>query len=244
MSALAFFELADPASGVHAWLGRGLPGLGDGESVLIAFEGEQRLAAGRTTSAVLELDGETVRAEATLDRLKLTAKASASSTGAIRSGGATLTLADGGAERSIEAVAAFGQLPLANGSPPSMLRSLSALPAGEGPGVAAGSTRPEGAPGHDRERLAAWLLPASGEMTEVQEPLLSTQYDDSGAQSRAGLELWVDADDRLPMRVAGVRVSDAVVELDGWRLRAAFFSWTVEGAEAAGSYLIWRPTVA
>jgi hypothetical protein len=241
VSALAFLELADPASGVHAWLGRGLPGLDDGESVLIAFEGEQRLAAGRTKSAVLELDGETARAEASLDGLSLKAEASAASAGAIRSGTARLTLADGGAERpAVDTVAAFGRLALANGSPPGVLRSLSALPAGDGPGVAAGSARPEGVSGHDQERLAAWLLPASGEMTEVQEPLLSTQYDESGAQSRAGLELWVDADDRLPMRVAGVRVSDAAVELDGWRLQAAFFRWTVEGAEAAGSYLIWR----
>lgn len=240
MSAPAFLELADPASGVHAWLGRGLPGLGDGESVLIAFEGDRLLAAGRTTSAVLELDGETARAEAALDDLSLKAEASAAGAGAIRSGTARLTLAEGGAGRPIEAVAAFGRLAIADGSPPSVLRSLSALPAGDGPGVAAGSARPEGVSGHDQERLSAWLLPASGDMTEVQEPLLSTQYDESGAQSRAGLELWVDVDDRLPMRVAGVRISDAAVELDGWRLQAAFFRWTVDGAEAAGSYLIWR----
>lgn len=243
MSEPAFLELADQVSGVHTWLGRGLPGLGDGESVLIAFDGERQLAAGRTTSAILETEGETAHAEASLDGVSLKAEASTASAGAIRSGSARLTLAVDGAERQIEAVAAYGRLALANGSPLGVLRSLSALPAGDGPGVAAGSARPEGAPGHDQERLAAWLLPASGEMTEVQEPLLSTQYDESGAQSRAGLELWVDAEDRLPMRVAGVRVSDAAVELDGWRLRAAFFRWALEGAEAVGSYLIWRRSV-
>lgn len=240
MSAPAFLELADTASGVHAWLGRGLPGLADGESVLIAFAGERQLAAGRTSAARLELDGESARAEATLEGVSLKAEAKGAGGGPVRAGSARLTLEDGGAERTIEGPAVFGDLALGDGSSLTLLRALGVLPAGERPGVAATSTRSEGAPGHDEERLCAWLLPGSGETTEVEEPLLSTQYDDSGAQSRAGLELWVEADDRLPLRAAGVRVGDAAVELDGWRLRAAFFRWSVEGAEAAGSYLIWR----
>jgi hypothetical protein len=244
VSVPAFIELADTASGLRAWLGSGVPGIADGGAVLIAFQGDRLLAAGSSDSGAIELGDDSVHGDASVAGFSLQAQAGGAGEGSSpRAGTAALEIRGGGGdERTLECRAVFGELPVsADGAPADLLRSLTALPGADSSGLAAASSRSQGSTDHGAERIAAWLLdPQSGQARRVEEPLLSTQYDEAGVQSRAGLELWVGTEDHLPLRVAGVRRFDTPVELDGWRVSAAFFRWIVEGAETEGSYLIWR----
>ena len=113
------------------------------------------------------------------------------------------------------------------------LRSISGL-FDEGHGFLALALRPRGARGHGEERVRAYLL-TGGELVAVEDPRLSTVYDDQGRQRDAGFELWVPEED-FPRRASGRAVVGASLALDGLRVQAAVFSWRMEGREGAGAY--------
>lgn len=244
-------EFADAASGIRGWIGSGAPGLREGETALLLFQGAEVLAAERSEDATLSEDGGTTRAQAKGGWGSLQAEVKPpAEAGPVSSGRATVDLTVAGKKRSFECPGAFGDLAGArqgdgdgrgNGdSDPELLRSLVAL-RDDGSALTLRSTLPRGGNGHGEEQYEAWLLEPDGiEPRRVDEPLLSTQYDEDGDQMRAGLELWIGAEDEVPLRGSGARACGTTLPLEGWSLRAAFFSWTIEGIPGSGSYMIWR----
>jgi hypothetical protein len=83
----------------------------------------------------------------------------------------------------------------------SALRVLTAS-AGKGSLLLLAGARPNEAGGHDAENPRAVLISRSGEVKEIEEALVSTQYSASGAIERVGLELYAQGDD-YPVRGAG-----------------------------------------
>ena len=93
------------------------------------------------------------------------------------------------------------------------------------------AARPAGAAGHDSPPLGALVLPG-GEVVELAEALLSTQYDSEGAPSRIGLELYRELD-AIPMRVAADRESPAQARDGG---ETTPMSFRLEGAGGSGLF--------
>ena len=147
---------------------------------------------------------------------------------------------------SVRPVACMGQRGHGWGAAPwerlELARTVSAWL--EGPrGVALSAVRPADAEGHDEESLTAFLVEPDEEGPRpipVEEPRLSTTYDSEGRQRRAGLELWVGADDELPRRLSGEAVCGTSMELGRLRLDCAFFHWTMEGDAGVGRYDVLR----
>jgi hypothetical protein len=101
------------------------------------------------------------------------------------------------------------------------------------------ATGPQGITGHGDEHTSA-RLHAGGEDIPYEEALISTQYDGAGDPTRFGLELWPpDADQTT--RAAATRTSGSL--LGGARSGgswAGLFRCHTDGAEGAGTYLLWR----
>lgn len=102
-----------------------------------------------------------------------------------------------------------------------------------------------GAPGaesHGEEEAAAWLLDPEGGAVTFGEALLSTQYDETGRPTRAGLELWPEGEEQTTRaaatRAAGTRLGGTEPADEG--VTAALLRCSTEGAEGLGGYLIWR----
>lgn len=113
---------------------------------------------------------------------------------------------------------------------------------GDGRGVAMTRAHADGDKGHGGdERWAAILLGAEGTVA-VDDPRISTTYDDEGRQRRAGLELWVASDDEAgyPHRAAGTVLCGSSLELGSLRLECAFMRWTMEGEVGVGRYDVLR----
>jgi hypothetical protein len=103
--------------------------------------------------------------------------------------------------------------------------------------------RAEGADGHDEEALTGLLVDGAGPgavITELDDPRLSTTYDGNGRQRRAGMELWVGAEDDFPQRVAGEALCGTSLELGRLRLDSAFFLWRSAGRAGVGRYELLR----
>ena len=94
--------------------------------------------------------------------------------------------------------------------------------------------RPRGTVGHGDELVEAKLL-LDGELTAVENARLSTVYDGDGRQRNAGIELWMPGDD-FPRRLSGTAEAGASLALEGLRVNAAVFRWTMEGVPGAGTY--------
>jgi hypothetical protein len=102
-----------------------------------------------------------------------------------------------------------------------------------------------GAPGaknHSEEEAAAWLLEPEGGAVTFGEAFLSTQYDEAGRQTRAGLELWPEGEEQTTRaaatRAAGTRLGGTGAADPG--VTAALLRCSTEGTEGLGGYLIWR----
>ena len=96
-----------------------------------------------------------------------------------------------------------------------------------GAGFAIAAARRAGAAGHDGdERWGALLAP--GEVRQIADPRLSTTYDASGHQRRAGLELWLDDDTGYPLRAAGTALCGSTSSSGscGWTARSCTGRWT------------------
>ena len=74
--------------------------------------------------------------------------------------------------------------------------------AGAGALLLLAAARPEPADGHDAGELRAILVSDAGQVTVIDEALVSTQYDADGQVQRVGLELYAAGDD-YPLRGAG-----------------------------------------
>jgi hypothetical protein len=109
----------------------------------------------------------------------------------------------------------------------------------DGSGVVFSAVRPAGAAGHEPEATWAALIGAAGSL-RVDEPRLSTTYDDAGRQRRATLELWVGGDDAYPRRAAGQVVCGSTLDLGLLRLDCAFLRWRMEGCSGSGRYDVLR----
>ena len=109
----------------------------------------------------------------------------------------------------------------------------------DGTGVAAVAVRPAEASHHEDEATWAALLSSAGTL-QVDEPRLSTTYDDAGRQRRANLELWVGAEDSYPRRATGEAVCGSTLELGELRLDCAFMRWSVDGRPGMGPYDLLR----
>jgi hypothetical protein len=110
----------------------------------------------------------------------------------------------------------------------------------DGTGVAAVAVRPAEASDHEDEATWAALLDPAGSL-RVDEPRLSTTYDEAGRQRRANLELWVGAEDAYPRRATGEVVCGATLELGELRLDSAFMRWRMDGRQGVGRYDVLRP---
>jgi hypothetical protein len=109
----------------------------------------------------------------------------------------------------------------------------------DGTGVVLRSVRPAGGAAHGDESSWAAVLGAAGSL-RVDEPRLSTTYDDEGRQQRAGLELWVGDDDSYPRRAAGEVLCGSTFELGRLRLDCAFVRWRMGGRSGVGRYDVLR----
>jgi hypothetical protein len=109
----------------------------------------------------------------------------------------------------------------------------------DGSGVVMGAVRPAGTPGHESEATWASLLTAAGSL-RVEEPRLSTTYDEAGRQRRATLELWVGEDDAYPRRAVGEVVCGSTLDLGQLRLDCAFLRWRMDGRTGTGRYDLLR----
>jgi hypothetical protein len=99
------------------------------------------------------------------------------------------------------------------------------------------SARPRGAESHGDEEVVAVVAEPNGEVTRIEEALLSTQYDEEGRQVRANLELWPDDEDPgPPLRAAGSIVCGTTLPLAEQRLDVAFFRWSMGGRPGLGRY--------
>jgi hypothetical protein len=109
----------------------------------------------------------------------------------------------------------------------------------DGTGVTAVSVRPAEASDHENEATWAALLSSAGSL-RVDEPRLSTTYDDAGRQRRASLELWVGSDDAYPRQASGEVVCGSTLELGRLRLDCAFMRWRMDGRSGVGRYDVLR----
>jgi hypothetical protein len=109
----------------------------------------------------------------------------------------------------------------------------------DGSGVVLSAVRPAGAAGHEPEATWASLLTPAGSL-RVDEPRLTTTYDDAGRQRRAALELWVGEDDAYPRRAAGEVVCGSTLDLGQLRLDCAFLRWRMDGRSGTGRYDLLR----
>jgi peptidoglycan hydrolase-like protein with peptidoglycan-binding domain len=111
----------------------------------------------------------------------------------------------------------------------------------DGTGIAAVAVRPATSSHHEDEATWAALLSAAGTL-QVDEPRLSTTYDEAGRQRRANLELWVGAEDSYPRRATGEAVCGSTLDLGELRLDCAFMRWRMDGRSGMGRYDVLRPT--
>jgi len=100
--------------------------------------------------------------------------------------------------------------------------------------------RPADAGDHGSETVGAARIDRDGAVTAYAEPLISTEYDVSGTQTRATLELWHDdaEDGAIADRAGGTRVSGGAGRIAAQTLEAARFDWRVGGVPGIGAYEI------
>jgi len=232
------FGFADEAAQIAglAW------SLAGRDGALLALGGE---LSGPGASA--SIDGESIRVEGTVADRKITVEASAGAGADLvaepapsGSPGAALVRAEvrisgpGGDETA----ACVSSLTRWDGDPADgaeLVRHVSVPVAGDG-SVLLIATRPAGAGDHATESVSAWRLDPGEAPSPFVESLLSTQYDEDGMPTRAGLELWPADPDAPATRAAGSRPLSASV--DG--VTAALMHTSAEGTAGVGGYLIAR----
>ena len=92
--------------------------------------------------------------------------------------------------------------------------------------------RPGDSEGHDSESPRAVLISRSGEVTPVEEALVSTQYSANGQAERVGLELYAEGDD-YPVRGAGDVTRAAAADEGTYRRERAWLDFRLDGEPGA-----------
>jgi hypothetical protein len=108
--------------------------------------------------------------------------------------------------------------------------------------VTLSAIRPLGAQEHDEEAVWSVLWEPEG-ILEVEDPRLSTTYDEGGRTRRAGLELWpatASEHDGWARRAAGDVLCGTTLDLGALELDVAFFRWRLEGRQGVGRYDVLR----
>jgi hypothetical protein len=151
------------------------------------------------------------------------------------------TVVHGGREQRVDCLGQRGHI---WGAPDwkrlELARTLSAW-LGADRAVMLSAARPARARGHGEEAVAGWLVDA-GEPQPINEPRLSTAYDGTLRQQRAGLELWMEEESEYARRASGEVLCGTTLELGDVRLETAFFGWRMEGREGVGRYDVMRRT--
>jgi hypothetical protein len=109
----------------------------------------------------------------------------------------------------------------------------------DGTAVVLSAVRPAGTADHEGEASWAAVLGAAGNL-RVDEPRLTTTYDEDCRQRRAGLELWVGLEDAYPRRAAGEVLCGSTLDLGRLRLDCAFLRWRMDGHAGVGRYDLLR----
>jgi hypothetical protein len=151
-------------------------------------------------------------------------------TGTVRAGGETVTVRSLGQRGHLWGTPDWSRIELA--------RTLSAW-LGADRAVTLTAVRPAKAKHHDDEAVTAFLIDG-GEPHAIFDPRLSTTYDTTLRQRRAGLELWVTEDGGHARRAAGEVLCGTTLDLGDLRLNSAFFRWRMEGREGTGRYDVLR----
>jgi len=213
------------------------------DGALLALGGELSDPA-----ASASIDGESIRVESTVADREITVEASAGAgfdlvaepAPPASPGGALVRaevrIAGPGGD---ETVSCASNLTRWDGDPADgaeLVRHVSVPVAGDG-AILMIATRPAGADDHATESVAAWRLDPGEDPSPFVESLLSTQYDDDGKPTRAGLELWPADPDAPATRAAGSRALSATA--DG--VTATLMHTSAEGTAGVGGYLIARP---
>lgn len=118
------------------------------------------------------------------------------------------------------------------------LRVLSAA-AGDGSQLALCAARPAGAANHDEEMVAAAVVDPEGNVHEIEEALVSTEYAADGRVRRVGLELYRPGNE-YPLRGAGDAVEATSGQGDGRDF--ARLRFRLDGSEGVAVHEIVRQT--
>jgi hypothetical protein len=238
------FDFADPERGISGSLRpSGAAALFDHDQVIAAGTAEPRLSDdGGDASVELELDGAALTLQLSRLGIPVSLRSERSGDeelavcrmlGELRRNGETVELACLGVRSDA----------VSDGEPEdvSVTRSI-AVAFADGSILALRAARPQGADDHGSEEIVAAAADADGALTEFREPLLSTQYDDSGRQLRATLELWPEAEEPLPpIRAAGSVVCGTSLSDGERRIDLAIFRWSMDGKPGLGRYEIISP---
>ncbi len=111
---------------------------------------------------------------------------------------------------------------------------------GDGRLLALVGLRPPGAQGHDDE-LVVSALGTTQSFAQMQETLLSTEYDGEGRPRRIGLELY-PSEDSIPIRVAGEASDYGFFDTNGVRRTCAALRLRSVGASGVGALDVLRAT--
>jgi hypothetical protein len=152
-----------------------------------------------------------------------------------------------GAEQDVSCLGTRSSLSL----PLPSIASARAMSAWFGPeyAVSVAAVRPGGARGHAADVLAGAIFD-DGAALGVDEPRLSTTYDQAGVPSRAGLEIWledleVEGEEprpQYPRRLAGEATGErATLSAAGFELDAQLFRWHARGMDGAGVFVLVTP---
>jgi hypothetical protein len=235
------FDFADPERGLFGTCRPSGPAIFfDHEDVLAASADAQPRLADRDgdSTAALELDGISVR-------LELSRIGEPVSLRGDRSGSEELAVChvlgelmqEGDAKRLACLGVCSEAVSEADPADVALTRSI-AIAFSDGGILALRAARPRGAGDHGDEEITAAIADAEGEVTQVREPLLSTQYDAAGRHVRATLELWPQQDEphRAPLRAAGSIVCGTSLAVAERRLDLGFFRWSMDGRPGLGRY--------
>jgi hypothetical protein len=238
------FDFADPERGISGSLRpSGAAVLFDHDAVIAAGAAEPRLSdGGDETSVELELDGAALSVQLSRLGTPISLRGERSGDeelavcrvlGELRRDGETVELACLG----VRSDAVSDREP----RDVSVTRSI-AVAFADGSILGLRAARPQGADEHGSEEIVAALADAEGALTEFREALLSTQYDDSGRQLRATLELWPEGEEPLPpIRAAGSVVCGTSLSDGERRVDLAIFRWSMDGKPGLGRYEIVSP---
>lgn len=105
----------------------------------------------------------------------------------------------------------------------------------EGTIVLMAAARPADADGHDSEEPQAVLIDPSGDVTRVEETLVSTQYAGNGSIDRLGLEFYREGDD-YPLRGAGDANTTAKGDQGDHTREGALLDFRLDGEAGTALY--------